>query len=310
MNINNTFQTIILRDGRRLAYSEFGDPQGKPIFEFHGNPSSRLGSVLLDDTAREMGIRVIGIDRPGIGLSDFQPNRKLLDWPNDVNQLADSLGLEKFPILGGSGGVPATLACAYKIPERLTAVGVLFGPRPFGGPGSLKGWSLSRRIQAFLERIGPYWMTRVGMKFVARMMRDKPEETVMKMFQHLPPADMAVMNRPWIRRQYINTIQEAFRAGPDGVTTDKILTMKPWGYKLQDIKIAVHLWHGNADSVVPPAMGRYLADTIPNCKATFLPDEGHFSLLPNHARELLNALLFGTPRDNEENSLMPINPSK
>jgi pimeloyl-ACP methyl ester carboxylesterase len=291
MKQNKMNQTIKLKDGRMLGYAEYGDPQGKPILEFHGNPSSRLGSELFDGTARSMGIRVIGIDRPGMGLSDYKPARRLLDWPDDVIELADALGFEKFPIVGGSGGVPATLACAYKIPERLSAVGVLFGPRPIGPPGATDGWSRSTRVQAFLERNGPFWVPRMAMSMVARIVRDNPEKALSKMFKELPPLDRAAMDDPKVQQQYIKTICEAFRAGPDGVTLDKILTVKPWGFKLEDISIKVHLWHGEADTVVPPAMGRYLADTIPNCQAKFIPGEGHFSLLPNHAQEILEALV-------------------
>lgn len=291
MTQNKTSQTLKLKDGRTLGFAEYGDPQGKPICEFHGNPSSRLGSGLFDEAAKKLGIRIIGIDRPGMGLSDYEPHRKLLDWPNDVIELADALGFLQFPIIGGSGGVPATLACAYMIPERLNAVGVLFGPRPLGAPGAMDGWSRSRRVQAFLERHGPFWVSRMGMSIVARIMRDNPEKALIKMFEELPPSDKAVFDDPSVQRQYINTIREAFRAGPDGVTMDKILTMKPWGFKLEDITIEVHLWHGEADKVVPPAMGHYLANTIPNCCAKFIPEEGHFSLLPNHAQEILEALV-------------------
>ncbi len=125
---SKTNQTIKLKGGRNLGFAEYGDPQGKPVFEFHGNPSSRLGSELFDESAKKIGIRVIGIDRPGIGLSDYKPRRKLLDWPDDVIEFADVFGFKHFPIVGGSGGVPATLACPFKIPKRLSAVGVLFGP--------------------------------------------------------------------------------------------------------------------------------------------------------------------------------------
>ena len=291
INFDKTRQTLKLKDGRNLGFAEFGDPQGKPIFEFHGNPSSRLGSELFDEAAKRIGARVVGIDRPGMGLSDYKPHRKLLEWPDDVIELADALGLNQFPIVGGSGGVPATLARAYKIPERLNAVGVLFGPRPIGIPGATDGWSRSRRIQAFLERNGPFWVIRMAMSIVARMMRDKPEKALSKMFEEQPALDRTAMDDPGVREQYINTICEAFRTAPDDVAMDKILTMKPWGFNLEDISIEVHLWHGEADTVVPPAMGHYTADTIPNCRAKFIAGEGHFSLIPNHAQEILEALV-------------------
>ncbi len=168
---------------------------------------------------------------------------------------------------------------------------MLFGPRPIGTPGATDGWSRSRRIQAYLERNSPFWVTKMGMSIVARIMRKNPDKALSKMFEDLPPSDRAAFDNPRVKQQYIDTIREAFRGGPDGVTLDIILTMKPWEFKLEDISIEVHLWHGEADKVVPPAMGHYLADTIPNCRAKFIPEEGHFSLLPNHDQEILEALV-------------------
>ncbi|MFC1904367.1 alpha/beta fold hydrolase [Chloroflexota bacterium] len=280
-----------LPDGRRLSYAEYGDPEGKPIFEFHGNPSSRLGSILFDEAARRLGVRVIGIDRPGMGFSDYNPGRKLLDWPDDVIGLANALGIDRFPIVGGSGGVPSVLACAYKIPERLTSVGVLFGPRPLDAPGATAGWSRLMRIRAFLGRNGPLWIGSLAMRAVAKVMRDNPDSALSKLFSELPKPDRDAFNISGVRQQYIDTIREAFRSGTRGVALDYALNMKPWGFSLEDIQIKVYLWHGEDDTVVPPAMGRYLAQAIPNCQARFIPGEGHFSLLPNYVDEILNTLV-------------------
>ncbi len=290
--MNQTTENFLkLPDGRQLCYAEYGDPNGKPIFEFHGNPSSRLGSMLFDEAARRHGIRIIGIDRPGMGLSDYKPGRKLLDWPDDVLKLAEALKIDHFSIVGGSGGVPSVLACAYKIPGRLTSVGVLFGPRPLGTPGATDGWSRSRRIQAFLGRNSPLWIGRMAMSAVARMMRRDPERALSKMFKELPQSDKEAFKQPNVKQQYIDTIREAFRSGARGVALDYALSMKPWGFRLEYISIEVNLWHGEDDTVVPPAMGRYLAEAIPNCHAWFLPNEGHFSLLPNHVDEILGVLV-------------------
>jgi len=169
---------------------------------------------------------VIGIDRPGIGLSDYKPRRKLLDWSDDVIELANALHIDYFPIVGGSGGVPSTLVCAYKIPERLTCVGILFGPRSFDTPGATEGWSLSMRIRAFLGRNGPLWIGSLAMKAVARTMRHNPDKALTSMFEELPEPDKEVFNHPDARRQYIDTIREAFRSGTRGVALDYALTMK------------------------------------------------------------------------------------
>jgi pimeloyl-ACP methyl ester carboxylesterase len=119
--------TIQLRDGRTLGYAEYGMRDGKALFYFHGHPGSRLEARLLAEQAKHSGIRLIGIDRPGMGLSCFQAGRHLLDWPLDVVELANSLHLDRFAVVGFSGGGPYALACAYRIPQRLTACGIIAG---------------------------------------------------------------------------------------------------------------------------------------------------------------------------------------
>ena len=123
---------IRLADGRRLGYAEYGDPEGKPLFYCHGFPASRLEAALLDPSARKAGVRVVAADRPGCGLSDFQPDRRIGDWPGDVVELAGALGIDRFAVVGVSGGGPYALACARKIPQRLTAAAVVCGLGPVG----------------------------------------------------------------------------------------------------------------------------------------------------------------------------------
>src|SRR5439155_22464969 len=117
-------KTIQLRDGMTLGYADYGISEGNALFYFHGHPGSRLEARFLADQAAQVGIRLIGIDRPGMGLSSFQAGRRVLDWPDDVVALADSLQLDRFAVVGFSGGDPYALACAYKIPHRLTACGI------------------------------------------------------------------------------------------------------------------------------------------------------------------------------------------
>jgi pimeloyl-ACP methyl ester carboxylesterase len=283
-------QTIKLKDGRTLGYAEYGRTDGKPLFDFHGNPSSRLESKLYDEAAQQMGIRVIGVDRPGMGLSDYKPKRKLLDWPDDVIELADGLGIQRFSIIGDSGGGSAVLACAYKIPERLDSVTVLCCPRPLGARGSTSGWIWPMRFQAFLGRHGTLWINDLAMKGFFSMMKNNTEKTLSRMSQQLTGADKEIFNQDRVRKVFTDCIREAFRSGSRGVVLDFVLSMKPWGFRLENIQIEINLWQGEKDTAIPVAMGRYLAEVIPHCQARFLPDEGHFSLLPNHIEEILGSL--------------------
>lgn len=127
ISFSPTNKTIPLRDGRTLGYAEVGNSEGNTVFYFHGHPGSRLGARFLANHAAQADIRLIGIDRPRIRLSTFKAGRHLLEWPNDVVELADTLQIERFAVVGFSDGGPYALACAYKIPQRLTACGIVAG---------------------------------------------------------------------------------------------------------------------------------------------------------------------------------------
>ena len=123
--------TLMLIDGRTVGYAEFGPAEGPPIVHCHGNGTSRLELDVVESLAASAGVRLISIDRPGVGRSDPKPGYRLLDWPDELVQVADQLGIARFAIEGMSGGAPFALACAYKIPERLQACGLI---SPATGP--------------------------------------------------------------------------------------------------------------------------------------------------------------------------------
>jgi len=138
-------QRIRLKDGRQLCYGKFGDPNGSPIFHFHGYPGSRLEGRLVSKMASRCNVRLIAVDRPGMGLSDFKQKRAFLDWPDDVIELADFLQIEKFAVEGVSGGGPYALASAYKITHRLTSAGILGGTGPKWNAG--EPWRKPRSLE-------------------------------------------------------------------------------------------------------------------------------------------------------------------
>ena len=129
---------IALQDGRWLAYAEFGDPAGRPVLFFHATPGYRLNPWLTDAELRSAGVRLIAADRPGVGRSTPQPRRVLLDWPDDVRQLADALGLERFAVVGFSNGGPHAAACAYKLGPRVSATALVAPLPPLDAPGAVR----------------------------------------------------------------------------------------------------------------------------------------------------------------------------
>ena len=283
-------ETLRLEDGRLLGYAVYGDPEGWPIFYFHGFPGSRLEAQLADRVAARMGIRLIALDRPGFGLSDFKPRRTIFEWPDDVVKIADALGINRFATIGVSGGGPYAAACALKIPQRLTAVAIVCGLGPLDTPNGTDRMIRTNHLIFFLGRRLP-WLAKISLWRIAYQVRRNPEGTLRRMIVALPDPDKAVLARPEVKTAMKDNVVEAFRGGSRGAACELLLYTRPWGFLLQDIATRVNLWHGEQDVSVPPTMGQYQARTIPNCRAIFYPDEGHFSLVINHMEEVLSGLL-------------------
>jgi pimeloyl-ACP methyl ester carboxylesterase len=285
-------QHVRLPSGRLLAYHEYGRPDGAPIFYFHGSPSSSLEWDLFggEELANSLNIRVIVPDRPGLGRSEFQSGRRIGDWPADVVALADQLALARFAVLGYSGGGPYATACALKIPERLTHVGIVNGTAPFDEPGLSDGIDPTSLRFMQLARTKP-WLSRLTLRLMGLMARFAPRQIVKGAMATLPEPDQEMLTRPEFQDRFIAMIREALRAGPRGAQWDTALMVGPWDFRPQDVRSAVYLWHGEMDANAPPAMGRYLAAAIPNCRSRFYSCEGHLSLISKRLEEILNALI-------------------
>ena len=289
MTTTRTNQTLQLNDGWRLGYAEYGLPEGKPVIYFHGNPGSRLDGQMLDEAALvRLKVRLIAPDRPGIGLSDFQPNRTLDDWPRDVVALADALGLERFAVMGLSGGGPYVSVCALKIPERLTAAAIVSGAGPISVPGLTKGMDAGR---FYLQgaRLHP-WLAQLFLELMKSGLEASRHSATPGAPPGMPAADVAALACPGVSQAYFAMLEESWRTGTRGVAWDAVILARPWGFRLEEITLPVHLWHGEVDNMVPVAMGRYVAQAIPKCEAKYYPDEGHVSLLANHLEEIVNVL--------------------
>ena len=288
---------LTLRDGRSLGFAEYGDPEGKTVFHFHGHPGSRLEAKLIAKGVKNTGVRLIGIDRPGIGLSDFKPGRQILDWPGDVVQLADVLGIDHFAVEGISGGGPYAAACAYKIPDRLTACGIIAGLGPIDLLGT-EGMMTANRVQFFIAPRLPWLLRLLMWLFIGRNSRysqdeERLEEISAKVVAGFPEADRKAMTDPEWRKLYLSQLLEAFRQGSAGAAYDAKLYARTWGFRLEDISIEkVYLWHGELDVNVPISMGRAVAKAIPNCQARFYPNEAHVSVAVNHLEEIMEAMIL------------------
>jgi pimeloyl-ACP methyl ester carboxylesterase len=281
-------QVLRLADGRQLGFADYGDPSGLPLFFFHGTPGSRRAGRFADQAARRRAIRLIAPERPGFGLSDFQPGRTLASWPADVLELADTLGIERFAVAGVSGGGPYVAACAWRIPERLSHAGIISGMGPVADlalaarlpRGHRAGFALLRRLPAVTRP--PLALARLGLQHWPGGMQNALEAA-------LPAADRAVFERPEVSDLLLDDAGEALRQGTRGAAQELTLFSRRWDFCLAAIHMPVDLWHGEADTQVPVAIGRHVAASIPDCRARFIPGAGHLWVL-DHLDEVLGAL--------------------
>jgi pimeloyl-ACP methyl ester carboxylesterase len=288
--MNLLSQVYSLPDGRNLAYAEYGTPDGKPVFYFHGLSGSRLEPAMLgEDDLERAGIRLIAPDRPGMGGSDFQPGRGFSHWPADIVALADSLGLGKFGVFGVSGGGGYVSVCARLIPERLSGAVIASGAGQMGSPEARAGLPVMSRLTWGLAARSPRM---VGILLNLTKPRDLGEVDKIRtrMMRTMPPGEAAIFEKPGRLEAFIASGVESMRQGVHGIAWDTHVCARPWDFRLEEIRFPVRLLHGEADLNVPVAVARKVAAAIPGCQATFYPGEGHFSAALNHLNEVFAAL--------------------
>lgn len=292
---DRTQQTFRLPDGRTLGFAEYGDPLGKPLFYFHGWPSSRIefGGLNRDNIASRLGLHVIAVDRPGFGLSDYQSHHHFMDWPKDVACLADRLGFDRFAVLGYSASGPYTLACAHALADRLTSIGVVSGAaQTFSAPGATKG--MPTIMLWTTARIHPR-LTWLLFKMMGNTIKNAPRDQLPKSAKQamMAEADFEfIKEHPFIIANNMDGGAEALRQGGLGPAEAAGLYWEPWGFQLEDIHMKVHVWHGEADLNAPfAAHGKVLAERLPNVIAKFYPGEGHISLIYKYLETILQTLI-------------------
>jgi pimeloyl-ACP methyl ester carboxylesterase len=281
-----------LRDGRRLGYAEYGKPDGTPVFFFHGIPGSRIFRPPEAVTNR-LGVRLITADRPGYGQSTFQPKRKILDWADDIVQLANHLGITKFSAAGHSAGGPYVAAVAYALPERVTAAALLSSMGPIQAPHATQGMQVTNKMGLRVGRWMPFPIWRALFFLFFSKGREHPEKVVVPVSDPANP-DAAMFALPGARDMMMESTREAFRQGSRGHAWEARLLCRPWGFELGGIRVPTFIWHGNADIDTPISMGRTLARQIPGCKPTFCEEEAHLLLL-KHWEEILYTLISEHP---------------
>jgi pimeloyl-ACP methyl ester carboxylesterase len=285
-------ELVRLPDGRCVAIASHGNPQGRPLFLFHGVPGSRLGLHLTDGPARERGVRVLCPDRPGIGRSDPHPERTILGYADDVGALAVAMGFERFAVLGYSGGAPYALACGAKLPERVSAVGIMAGAGPMDRPGAREGYSKSDQMLLDLSLKRPL-LARLVMFGFSKVARFAPSVALKSLIEELSESDRHFLEehaQELGAAGLMSPFVEANRQGSGGVVLEYRLHGLPWNFSFEEVSVPVHLWHGEDDLVVPMHHAEDLESRLPNARLHKLEDTGHFSI-QRHYGPMLDTLL-------------------
>ena len=284
---------IKLKEGGSLAYVEYGNSNGVPVFFFHGWPSSKTMAQLTDTAARELAVRIISPDRPGIWESAFQANRTLLDWPDVLAQLADHLGLARFYIFAISGGAPYAYACGVRLRERVRALAIASGAPPIvdlsdhTGLLKLYRWMLAlyrrspKLLRALIYAARPVAALRPPIRF---------RPLLLKIMQ-LQTCDASALRDSAAFEACFESQRHAWRASAKGIMADAEIYARPWGFRLEDVDVPVRLWHGKQDRAFSVRLAEEVAQRLLNCQAHFIDNEGHYSLPIRHVREILGDLL-------------------
>lgn len=259
--------TVTLADGRRLAYAEWGNPTGMPLFFFHGVPGSRLWFDEPATAAR--GVRLVTADRPGYGRSDLKEGASLLSWAEDVEQLRAHLGIERFAVVAWSMGCPYALAVAVKLPERVTRAGLAsishvppderpesMTPLPeedvraaAGDPTALiERWSASEEWQVYAEQ---------------------PEAI-------LSESTKRTLDELGYREALEENMREGVRQGLRGMLWEEVAMLKLWGFRLADVRVETHVWRGEHETA---AAREFVAERLPRARLTVWAGEGHFGFI-------------------------------
>jgi pimeloyl-ACP methyl ester carboxylesterase len=283
--------TVTVRDGRKLGFAEFGDPHGRAVLWMHGTPGARRQ---IPQEARlaaaELGVRLIGLDRPGVGHSTPHLYSSISDFAADLEQVLDRLGIGDFAMLGLSGGGPYVLGCAAALPDRMKVAGVLGGVAPSVGPDAAEGG-----VVALAATFAPVLSAlRVPLSWLLATFfwgsRPFAVPAILLYARLSPEGDRALFARPEMRAMFLDDLLTGGRPGLRAPVFDVVLFGRHWGFELADVRIPVHWWHGDADHIIPMDHGRHVVRRLPDARFYTRPGESHLGTLAA-AEEILGTLL-------------------
>ena len=283
--------SVLLESGRELGYAEFGRATGRPLLWFHGTPGAcRQIAPATRQACWDRDVRLISVERPGIGASTPYEYRDLVEWAGDIDQLTRALDIDRFGIVGLSGGGPYTLACAHQMGHRVDGVVVLSGVAPSVGPEAPPGG-----VVAITPYVGPVLAALrrplgFGLRTMVYALSPVADGATDLFLRLLPPGDSEVLGDPATRRVFHEDLQHGSRSWMQALLLDVALFGKPWGFAVREIEVPVHLLYGDTDNLVPLAHGEHLSQLLPRATLRVRPGEGHLGGL-GATEEIFDALL-------------------
>jgi pimeloyl-ACP methyl ester carboxylesterase len=264
---------IRLSNGRHLDYLETGPPDAPAVLYCHGTPGSRLELLFAKPALdrNDVHARLMALNRPGYGRSSFVSSHGFLPWARDVDEAADRLGLDRFAILGASGGSPFALACAYSLADRIKKVGITAGVAPPDIPGMEQAAVLVNEYERTIRRV-----VRHGSLYLANRMGLSPF-LVRRLIASLGPADRQALGDPEATNVFQEIVGEAFAQWGRAAALEAGLLMRPWDFDPSLVTQQVRLWHGGDDTRIPAKVATAFTKRMPHAHRTVWPHHGHFS---------------------------------
>ncbi|MPZ37827.1 MAG: alpha/beta fold hydrolase [Rhizobiales bacterium] len=271
-------KTVATQDGRSLAYLEVGDPHGPLVIHNHGGPSSRFEARLFANSASKNRLRLICVDRPGMGQSSPQEIRTYSGWADDLITIADALGYREFGVTGWSEGGPwALAAAAYVDPVRLRHVSSIAGGS-YGTFGDNWAKNYLSKIDALGGFLALHFEPGFRLMYAAvGITAEHFRETYIKQLRKaVNDYDRQILLRPGFETAFCETSAECFAQGSDGLVRDSELLYRSWAFDVRTIERRVHMWQGTDDRLVPPSINKQVADQMPGAVWHSVEGAGHF----------------------------------
>ncbi|MEZ7236375.1 alpha/beta fold hydrolase [Rhodococcus sp. GXMU-t2271] len=268
--------TVAVGGDRRIGFAEFGSAQGRAVFWLHGTPGARRQiPVEARRYAEREHVRLIGLDRPGIGSSSPHRYENVLAFADDLQIVADTLGVDRMAVVGLSGGGPYTLAAAHAMPERVMAAAVLGGVAPVVGPDAISSglMRLGTMVAPLLAVAGvPIGM---GVTSIIRVVRPFASPIIDLYGRLSPEADRQLLARPEFKAMFLDDLLNGSRKQMAAPFADVVVFTRDWGFRLEDVKVPVRWWHGDTDHIVPMEHGLHVVGRLPDAHFHHLPGESH-----------------------------------